>query len=293
MWWHTPHCAESFTVPGASRWHAAHCSLAVGAEQREMSFLPRDRNSTAASRSANGSFRTSCRARLCARPRANGSRCRSNGARPNASVEWHCAQLTTRCRPSSGKFGEVVIEGDLRSPARLRRDRSRIRRLQLAAVRILAAMAADAVLGELLSGGNAGVADVAVDLGVRTHQGKLVSRPHDRMSSRAAIDRCRGSPRTCRRSGRRGHRRPGGSRCSPSESCPCSYRAVTGEAVDFRVHAEQLVAGLLQVVEFRGLPLLRHVALGAIRHRAIRGAHRPSRDSRRSSSASACSALPM
>ena len=40
--------------------------------------------------------------------------------------------------------------------------------------------------------------------------------------------------------------------------------AVAGEAVDLGVHAEQLVAGLLEVIELRGLPLLGDVALGAV-----------------------------
>ena len=124
--------------------------LGVRAEQRESAPPWRDRKSTAASRSANGSSRISCRDRPCARHRAHGSRCTAVAARPNASVAWHCAQLTTRCRPSSGKCGQVMIEHDVGPPGILAVT-GLAAALELAAVRILAAMAADAVLGELLA----------------------------------------------------------------------------------------------------------------------------------------------
>ena len=40
--------------------------------------------------------------------------------------------------------------------------------------------------------------------------------------------------------------------------------AMAGETVDLRVHAQEVIAGFLQMIVFRGLPLLGHVALCAI-----------------------------
>ena len=193
-----PHCCDIFTVPGRLAMAGGALQFAVRARAAESAPPWRDRTPTAASRSASGSRRISCRGRPCARHRARGNRCRPRRRPPKARVAWHCAQLTTRCSPSRGIIGQVVIEDDRRWPRSSGRDRHSQPPLSLPPCGSSLRWHPRAVLGELLGGRRRGVAGVAVDLGVRPHQRELVFAPRDRRSP-AASARCRDSPRTWRR----------------------------------------------------------------------------------------------
>ena len=77
--------------------------LAVGAEQREMRLFRVIENPQP---QPFGEWQLSHflpRPPLCASSREWHST-HFNGVASNASVVWHCAQLTTRCSPSSGKW---------------------------------------------------------------------------------------------------------------------------------------------------------------------------------------------
>src|SRR5450631_1581558 len=73
------------------------------------------------------------------------------------------------------EFAQVMIEHDA-GPPRILSMTGFAAALELAAVRVFAAMAAQAVLGELLGSHGCGVTGVAVHLGVRTGQRKLSFR---------------------------------------------------------------------------------------------------------------------
>src|ERR1700722_12799279 len=161
-----------------------------------------------------------------------------------------------------GKLPQVMIEYDVGAPGILPVTRF-ASALDLAAVRVFAAMAARTILGELLRGRRCGVAGVAVDLGVRAHQREL--------GFRGMII---------------GHRPPAviivavlalgaESRCVRVVGLVAAVAilwnlvlviaaAVAGQAVDLCMRTEELVPGLLEMIVLRRLPILRHVALCAI-----------------------------
>ena len=135
--------------------------------------------------------------------------------------------------------------------------------LELAAVRVLAAMAASAVLGELLLRNHRGMTGVTVDLGVRPDERKMclfcvIIGQRLPLLVIVAVIALLTEPR--------------GVRVIGLVAAVTVLRdlvlviasAVAGDAVDVRVHSEQRVTGLLQVVILRCLPLLGDMALTAV-----------------------------
>lgn len=76
-------------------------------------------------------------------------------------------------QPQQRKTGQIVIENDVGPPSLLAMA-GFASALELAAVRVFAAVAAGAVLGKLLRGHGRGMTGITVDLGVCAHQGKLM-----------------------------------------------------------------------------------------------------------------------
>jgi hypothetical protein len=135
--------------------------------------------------------------------------------------------------------------------------------LQLAAMRILAAMTAGAILGQLLGGGDRSVAGIAIDLGVCADQRKVVppsmvvtpQRPMLVVMTAVAL---------CPKA--RGMRIVGfvATVTVLGNLVLVVAAGMAGEAIDALVHTEQFVAGFLQVIELGGLPFLGHMTLRAI-----------------------------
>jgi hypothetical protein len=160
------------------------------------------------------------------------------------------------------KIGQVMIEDEAGAPILLA-----VALIagfpQLAAMRVLAAMAAGAIFGQLLRGDDGGVAGVAVDLGMSTDEreivprGMIVVRQVPTFIVMTAVALCAEA---------------GGMRVigfvAPVAVLGNLVLVVTaamaGDAIDAIVHTEQLVAGLLEVIELGGLPFLGHVTLRAI-----------------------------
>ena len=183
----------------------------------------RDRRSTAASRSANGSSRTSCRGRPCARRRAHGSRCTS------------VARAVERLRRVALRAADDAVQPEQRVRAS-DRDRRRCPTRQ-----VFWPWQASQPPFTLPPCGSSLRWQPAQSLASfcwrpaavwQTWQSSLACAPCSAnlclrgviVIHRAASARCRGSRRTWRRSARRAHRRRGGSRRSPSGSCPCNCR---------------------------------------------------------------------
>ena len=186
-----------------------------------------------------------------------GQRCPVEGQR--------CVTLRTGrdpVQPQKRKIGQVVVECQIGAPCPLAMA-GLASGLELAAVRVCAAMATGAVPGELLARNGRGVTGVAIDLGVCAEQRKLVSpgmiivdyAPAFVIVTVAAL-----------RTEARG---------------VCVIRAVTagavlwnlilviaaamaGDAVDPIVHPLELIARLFQMIKLRSLPFLGHVALAAL-----------------------------
>ena len=160
------------------------------------------------------------------------------------------------------EFRQVVIENDIASPGSLAMT-CFAAALEPAAVRILTAMAARAVLGELLGRRRRGVTRMAVDLGVYADQRKLGfprmiigDRPPSLVIMAVfALDA-----------------EPGRVSIVGLVAAVAVLRdfvlvisvAMAGEAIDVRVHTQQLIAGFLEVVVLRALPFFGRVALCAI-----------------------------
>ena len=165
-------------------------------------------------------------------------------------------------QPEQREIGQVVVEHDVGAPGLLA-VAGFASALELAAVRILAAMAARTVLGELLARYGGRVTGVAIDLGVRAHQRKFVlpgmvvvldlpalvvvtvlaflaeARRVRIVGLMAAVAVLR-------------------------DLVLVVAAAVAGDAVDLIVHAEQFEFRFLEMVELRRLPFLGHVALAAV-----------------------------
>jgi hypothetical protein len=164
--------------------------------------------------------------------------------------------------PRNGEIGQVVIEHDVGAPGLLAMT-GFASALELAAVRVLTAMAACAILGQLLACNRCGVAGVAIDLGVRAEQRKLVLPGMIVIRYLpalvvVAIAALRAESRRVRIIGLVA------ALAVLRNLVFVIAAAMTGDAVDLVVHAQQFIAGFLEMVVLRRLPLLRHVALGAI-----------------------------
>src|ERR1700724_4276180 len=134
--------------------------------------------------------------------------------------------------------------------------------LELAAMRIFALVAARAVLGQLLSGDGGGMAGVTIDLGMRGHQRKFVApgmvvilqRPMIVVMTVAAFLTEAGGMRVV------------GLMAAVAvlgDLILVVARPMAGDAVDPVVHAQQLVARLLEVVVLRRPPLFGNVTFPA------------------------------
>ena len=135
--------------------------------------------------------------------------------------------------------------------------------LDLAAMRVLAAMAADTVGGQLLVGRHGGVTDVAVDLGVHAEQGKfgfrgmIISYRLPVLIVVAIVALGAEAP---------GVRVVGfvAAVAVLGNLILVISAPMAGKTADFVVYAQKLIARFLEVVVLRRLPLLGHVALCAI-----------------------------
>src|SRR6266404_513450 len=135
--------------------------------------------------------------------------------------------------------------------------------LELAGMRVFTLVAAGAILGQLLSRGDGGVAGVTIDLGMRVHQRKLVLsgvvvvlyRPMIVAVTVAAFLTESGSMRVV------------GFMTAVAvlgDLILVVAAPMAGDAVDAVVHAQQFVARLLEVVVLRRPPLLGNVAFFAV-----------------------------
>ena len=157
---------------------------------------------------------------------------------------------------------EVMVEDDVAGPGFLAMAAIAAAR-EPAAVRILAAMTADAVEGELLLGCDSGMADVTLDAGVRAHErelvpsGVVVARHAPALVIMAVFAFGPETPgvRVIRRMA---------TVAVLGNLVLVAAAAVTGEAIQIRVHAEQGVARFPKVVELRRLPFLGDVAFGTV-----------------------------
>ena len=166
-------------------------------------------------------------------------------------------------QPEQRVIAQVVIEQQVGAPGILAVAGIAVA-LDFAAVRVLAAMAADAILGELLIGDRGRVAGVTIDLRMCAHQRKLVPSgmvvglgelPMLVVVAIAAF----GAEAI-------------GMGIVGAVAAVAVLRdlilvvpaAVAGQAVDMGVCAQELIAGLLQMIVLGGLPFLGHVALAAL-----------------------------
>src|SRR5271166_441227 len=161
------------------------------------------------------------------------------------------------------EFGQIVIENDLGAPAALA-VAGVAAAFELAAVRVLAAMAAEAVLGELLFRDDARVAGIAIGLGVCAHQRKfglnrmIIRRRMPFLAVMAGLAFGAEARRM------RVVRRVAAVAVLGNLFLVISA-AMARETVDVRMHAEQRVMRFLEVIEFRCLPFLDRVAFAAVR----------------------------
>src|ERR1700722_16408678 len=165
-------------------------------------------------------------------------------------------------QPEQWEIGEVVIEYDVGAPGLLA-VAGFAAFLELAAVRVLAAVAARAVLRQLLGRDRSGVTGVAIDLGVRAHQRKFVLPGmvvvlHLPVIIVVAVLAFLAESRRVRIIGLMA------AIAVLRNLVLVVAAAVAGDAGDLIVHAEQCVVRLLEMVELRGLPFLGHVALAAV-----------------------------
>lgn len=135
--------------------------------------------------------------------------------------------------------------------------------MQRASVRVFAAMAAHAVIGELLGSDRRRMTVVAVDLGVRAHQCKL--------GFRGMIISHRPPPVVVMAIGALGAETGGVSIVRPVAAIAVLRdlilvisASVAGEAGNLGVRAQERIARLFEMVELRSPPLLRDMALCAL-----------------------------
>ena len=164
--------------------------------------------------------------------------------------------------PEQWESGQIVVEHDVGGPGALSMA-GFAAALELAAVRVLAAMASSAVLGEFLLRNHRGMTRVTVDLGVRPDERKVrlfrvvVGHRLPFLVIVAVVALLAKTRRV---------------RVISLVAAVAVLRdlflvittAVAGDTVNVRVHAEQRVTGLLQVVILCCLPLLGDMALTAV-----------------------------
>lgn len=160
------------------------------------------------------------------------------------------------------KFGQVMIESKAGAPILLAVALV-AGILELAAVRILAAMASGAVLGELLRGNYRGMAGVAIDLGVSAGQRILVAlrvivirQPPTLIVMTVAAFRSK--------TGGMGIVSLVAAVAILGNLVVVVAAAMTGDAIGAVVHSEKFVAGFLEMIILRGFPLFGHMAFRAI-----------------------------
>jgi len=165
--------------------------------------------------------------------------------------------------PEQWESGQIVVEHNVGGPGVLSMA-GFAAALELAAVRVLAAMASSAVLGEFLLRNHRGMTRVTVDLGVRPDERKVrlfrVIVAH-RLPFLVIVAVVALLAKT------RGVRVIGlvATVTVLRDLFLVIATAVAGHAVDLGVNAQQGIAGFLQMVVLRGLPLLGHVAFTALR----------------------------
>ena len=164
--------------------------------------------------------------------------------------------------PEQWELSQIVVEYNVGGPGVLSMA-GFAAALELAAMRILTAMASTAVLWQCLPRNHRGMTGVAIDLGVRAEQRKvrffrvIVGHRLPFLVVVAIIALLTESP---------------GMRVIGLVAAVAVLRdlvlvvatAVAGYAVNVRVHTQQLVTGLFQVVKLRCLPLLGDMALTAV-----------------------------
>src|ERR1700722_7869720 len=165
-------------------------------------------------------------------------------------------------QPEQREIGEVVIKYDVGAPGFLA-VAGFATALELAAVRVFAAVAARAVLRQFLGCDRSGVTGVAIDLGVRADQREFVLPGmvvvlHLPVIIVVAVLAFLAESRRVRIIGLMA------AIAVLRDLVLVIAAAVAGEAIDLIVHAEQCVVRLLEMVELRRFPFLGHVALAAV-----------------------------